>query len=93
MFADYLTTYRIIKAKALIGNTDDGFYETGIRAVYPKATYFNSLFKKRTSSHLPSTKCIGPGGAGNKNNLGTICKSSVLRSTKPVPPPELHSAR
>jgi two-component system response regulator YesN len=47
-FMDYLTDYRLERAKDLLGTTSLMTYEISEKAGYPDARYFSSIFRKRT---------------------------------------------
>jgi two-component system, response regulator YesN len=47
-FVDYLSEYRIERAKELLATSDMRSYEVAEAVGYPDARYFASLFKKRT---------------------------------------------
>lgn len=47
-FSDYITGYRIEKAKKLMQNTDLKIYEISEKVGYPDVKYFSTLFKKIT---------------------------------------------
>jgi two-component system, response regulator YesN len=46
-FVDYLTDFRLARAKELLATTDLMTYEISEAAGYPDAHYFSSIFKKR----------------------------------------------
>ena len=46
-FVDYLTDFRLARAKELLATTDLMTYEIAEAAGYPDAHYFSSIFKKR----------------------------------------------
>lgn len=46
-FVDYLTNYRLERAKDLLGTTGLMTYEIAEKVGYPDARYFSSIFKKR----------------------------------------------
>lgn len=46
-FVDYLTDYRLERAKELLGTTGLMTYEIAEKVGYPDARYFSSIFKKR----------------------------------------------
>jgi two-component system response regulator YesN len=46
-FVDYLTDYRLQRAKDLLGTTGLMTYEIAEKVGYPDARYFSSIFKKR----------------------------------------------
>ncbi len=46
-FVDYLTDYRLERAKDLLGTTSLMTYEIAEKVGYPDARYFSSIFKKR----------------------------------------------
>jgi two-component system response regulator YesN len=46
-FVDYLTDYRLERAKDLLGTTSLMTYEIAERVGYSDARYFSSIFKKR----------------------------------------------
>ena len=47
-FVEYLSDYRIDRAKELLASSDMLTYEVAEAVGYPDARYFASLFKKRT---------------------------------------------
>jgi two-component system response regulator YesN len=47
-FVDYLSDYRVAKAKELLAASDMLSYEVAEAVGYPDARYFSSLFKKKT---------------------------------------------
>jgi two-component system response regulator YesN len=49
-FVDYISEYRIDRAKELLASSDMMVYEVAEAVGYPDARYFASLFKKRTGS-------------------------------------------
>jgi two-component system response regulator YesN len=46
-FVDYLTEYRLERARDLLGTTSLMTYEIAEKVGYPDARYFSSIFKKR----------------------------------------------
>jgi two-component system response regulator YesN len=48
-FVDYLTDYRLERARDLLGTTSLMTYEIAEKVGYPDARYFSSIFKKRLS--------------------------------------------
>jgi len=64
-FVDYVSDYRVERAKELLATSDMRGYEVAESVGYPDSRYFASLFKKRTGM-TPSEyrRTLGAGAAG-----------------------------
>ncbi len=70
-FVDYVSDYRVERAKELLATSDMMGYEVAESVGYPDSRYFASLFKKRTGMTpseyrrtLGDASAAGPGGGG-----------------------------
>lgn len=64
-FTNYLTDFRVERAKYLIEHTNYMFYEISAMVGYPNAPYFSSLFKKKTGfspSEYKTREAMGKSG-------------------------------